>query len=100
MNPTRPAQASFRDRTHEFRTAVESARRHVTPAPSAASASSSAGGGPLDGSLEATSARGEFNRRASKIGLGIHQTSQKLARLAKCIELLPLPLPSVVLLIS
>ena len=28
MIPTRPAQASFRDRTNEFRAAVESARRH------------------------------------------------------------------------
>ncbi|KAL6627316.1 hypothetical protein ACP70R_031042 [Stipagrostis hirtigluma subsp. patula] len=83
MNPTRPAQASFRDRTNEFRAAVESARRHATPAPSAAAAPSSSGGGPLDGSLDASSARSEFNRRASKIGLGIHQTSQKLARLAK-----------------
>ncbi|XP_062189773.1 syntaxin-32-like [Phragmites australis] len=81
MNPTRPAQASFRDRTNEFRAAVESARRHATPSPSATPASSS--GSPLDASLEASSTRSEFNRRASKIGLGIHQTSQKLARLAK-----------------
>ncbi|KAK3164059.1 hypothetical protein QOZ80_1AG0012090 [Eleusine coracana subsp. coracana] len=83
MNPTRHTQASFRDRTHEFRTAVEGARRHATPAASAAPASSSSGGGPFDGSLGAASARSEFNKRASKIGLGIHQTSQKLARLAK-----------------
>jgi len=33
--------------------------------------------------IAATSARSEFNNRASKIGLGIHQTSQKLSRLAK-----------------
>ncbi|KAG2595301.1 hypothetical protein PVAP13_5KG063600 [Panicum virgatum] len=79
MNPTRPAQASFRDRTNEFHAAVESARRHAVPS----SAPSSSGAGPLDGSIAATSARSEFNNRASKIGLGIHQTSQKLARLAK-----------------
>jgi len=83
MNPTRPAQASFRDRTNEFRAAVESARRHAVPSSSAASSSGSGGAGPLDGSIAATSARSEFNNRASKIGLGIHQTSQKLARLAK-----------------
>ncbi|RCV24946.1 hypothetical protein SEVIR_5G124300v4 [Setaria viridis] len=91
MNPTRPAQASFRDRTNEFRSAVESARRHAAPSSSsssavaaaAASSSGSGGAGPLDGSIAATSARSEFNNRASKIGLGIHQTSQKLARLAK-----------------
>jgi hypothetical protein len=80
MNPTRPAQASFRDRTNEFRAAVESARRQSS-APAAASSSST---GPLDGLMAATSARSEFNNRASKIGLGIHQTSQKLSRLAKC----------------
>ncbi|XP_062194600.1 syntaxin-32-like [Phragmites australis] len=84
MNPTRSTQASFRDRTNEFRAAIESARRHTTPSPAAAaSANGSAGAGPLDGSIVATSARSEFNNRASKIGLGIHQTSQKLARLAK-----------------
>jgi syntaxin 5 len=85
MNPTRPAQASFRDRTNEFRAAVESARRHAAPSSSSApTAASSSSTGSLDGMISATSARSEFNNRASKIGLGIHQTSQKLARLAKC----------------
>uniref|UniRef100_A0ACD5VWA4 Uncharacterized protein n=1 Tax=Avena sativa TaxID=4498 RepID=A0ACD5VWA4_AVESA len=81
MHPSRSAPASFRDRTNEFRSAVESARRHVASYPAAASASGS--GGPLDDSRSAASAHSEFNHRASKIGLGIHQTSQKLARLAK-----------------
>ena len=89
MNPTRPAQASFRDRTYEFGAAVESTRRQSS-APAAASSSST---GPLDGLIAATSARSEFNNRASKIGLGIHQTSQKLSRLAKCMaSVLFLPL--------
>ncbi|KAJ1282302.1 hypothetical protein BS78_03G041100 [Paspalum vaginatum] len=89
MNPTRPSQASFRDRTNEFRAAVESARRHAGPSSSSAAAAASSSGsggvgtGALNGSIAATSARSEFNNRASKIGLGIHQTSQKLARLAK-----------------
>ncbi|PWZ34038.1 Syntaxin-32 [Zea mays] len=84
MIPTRPAQASFRDRTNEFRAAVESARRHAVPSSSsAAAAPSSSSTRPLDGLIAATSARSEFNNRASKIGLGIHQTSQKLTRLAK-----------------
>ncbi|KAG8045875.1 hypothetical protein GUJ93_ZPchr0008g12297 [Zizania palustris] len=82
MNPTRAAPASFRDRTNEFRAAVESARRYATPSSSAAAPPSSSGG-PLDGARGAASVHSEFNRRASKIGLGIHQTSQKLARLAK-----------------
>ncbi|KAF0916111.1 hypothetical protein E2562_000718 [Oryza meyeriana var. granulata] len=79
MNPTRPAPASFRDRTNEFRAAVESAARYA----SSSAAAPSSSGGPLDVSQGAASAHSEFNRRASKIGLGIHQTSQKLARLAK-----------------
>ncbi|KAM0826617.1 hypothetical protein ACQ4PT_068754 [Festuca glaucescens] len=83
MHPSRSAPASFRDRTNEFRSAVESARRHVAPSPAAASASGSGSGGPLDDSLSAASAQSEFKNRASRIGLGIHQTSQKLARLAK-----------------
>ncbi|KAI6680103.1 hypothetical protein NL676_033984 [Syzygium grande] len=33
----------------------------------------------------------EFNRRASKIGLGIHQTSQKLAKLAKYLHSFAIP---------
>ncbi|CAD6240073.1 unnamed protein product [Miscanthus lutarioriparius] len=82
MNPTRPAQASFRDRTYEFGAAVESTRRQSS-APAAASSSST---GSLDGLIAATSARSEFNNRASKIGLGIHQTSQKLSRLAKYLQ--------------
>ncbi|CAD6271381.1 unnamed protein product [Miscanthus lutarioriparius] len=84
MIPTRPAQASFRDRTNEFRAAVESARRRAAPSSSSApAAASSSSTGTLDGLIAATSARSEFNNRASKIGLGIHQTSQKLSRLAK-----------------
>ncbi|BAB63479.1 putative syntaxin of plants 31 [Oryza sativa Japonica Group] len=85
MNPGRPAPASFRDRTNEFRAAVESAARYASSSAAAAPSSSSGGGvgGPLDVSRGAASAHSEFNRRASKIGLGIHQTSQKLARLAK-----------------
>ena len=94
MNPTRPAQASFRDRTNDFRAAVESARRHAAPSSSSApAAASSSSTGTLDGLIAATSARSEFNNRASKIGLGIHQTSQKLSRLAKCMaSVLFLPL--------
>ncbi|XP_006643830.2 syntaxin-32 [Oryza brachyantha] len=84
MSSTRPAPASFRDRTGEFRAAVESAARYASSSGSAgAPPTSSVGVGPLDVSRGAASVQSEFNRRASKIGLGIHQTSQKLARLAK-----------------
>ncbi|CAM0879983.1 unnamed protein product [Alopecurus aequalis] len=76
MHPSRSVPTSFRDRTNEFRSAVESARRHVA-------ASASGSGGPLDDSRSAASVQSEFKSRASKIGLGIHHTSNKLARLAK-----------------
>uniref|UniRef100_A0A0D9UXI6 t-SNARE coiled-coil homology domain-containing protein n=1 Tax=Leersia perrieri TaxID=77586 RepID=A0A0D9UXI6_9ORYZ len=84
MNPTRAAPASFRDRTSEFRAAVETAARHHASSSSAAAESSGYGGaGPLGASRGAASASSEFSARAAKIGLGIHHTSQKLARLAK-----------------
>ena len=34
--------------------------------------------------LSSGSLQSEFNKRASQIGLSIHQTSQKLSKLAKC----------------
>jgi flagellar hook-associated protein FlgK len=60
MNPL-----SFRDRTNEFRSAAKT----VAPSPSA----------------DSRSAHSDFRSRASNIALGIQLTSQKLARLAKCI---------------
>ncbi|XP_020102158.1 syntaxin-32-like [Ananas comosus] len=87
---SRGGPSSCRDRTQEFRAAVESARKHFVASASAAAAAANGGisggggaGSKLDGSKSAASIQSEFNRRASKIGLGIHQTSQKLARLAK-----------------
>ncbi|XP_072981954.1 syntaxin-32-like [Typha latifolia] len=77
---SRATQSSFRDRTQEFRSVVESTRKRVS---SASDVPSSSAGSKLDGSRSAVSIQSEFNKRASKIGLGIHQTSQKLARLAK-----------------
>ncbi|KAG8053187.1 hypothetical protein GUJ93_ZPchr0001g29528 [Zizania palustris] len=81
--PDAAAPASFRDRTNEFRAAVESARRYASSSSSAAAPPSSSGGGPLDGASRGRVGALGVHRRASKIGLGIHQTSQKLARLAK-----------------
>jgi syntaxin 5 len=79
---TRGAHSSYRDRTNEFRSAVESARKQFNFG--ASSSSDSGGGSRLESSKAVASIQSEFNRRASKIGLGIHQTSEKLARLAKC----------------
>ncbi|KAB2618507.1 hypothetical protein D8674_014376 [Pyrus ussuriensis x Pyrus communis] len=65
-------QSSFRDRTQEFQSVTDRLRK-----------SSGSSGGKLDGPRSAASVQSEFNKRASKIGLGIHHTSQKLGKLAQ-----------------
>ncbi|KAF7830222.1 syntaxin-32 [Senna tora] len=74
------AQSSFRDRTQEFQSIAERLKKSVS--------SGSGPNGPSSSSRSeeqrsAIAIQSEFNRRASKIGYGIHQTSQKLAKLAK-----------------
>ncbi|KAL3633459.1 Syntaxin-32 [Castilleja foliolosa] len=77
--PPKTANASIRDRTQEF---LGIAERVKKPFPSQNGASSS--GSKLDEPPRSAAAmQSEFNRRASRIGFGIHQTSQKLAKLAK-----------------
>ncbi|KAK4277116.1 hypothetical protein QN277_015165 [Acacia crassicarpa] len=76
----RSAQSSFRDRTQEFQSIAERLKKSVS--------SGSGPNGPSSSSRSeeqrsANAIQSEFNRRASKIGYGIHQTSQKLAKLAK-----------------
>ncbi|XP_027355350.1 syntaxin-32-like [Abrus precatorius] len=75
------AQSSFRDRTHEFQSIAERLKKSGTApnGPSSSSTSSSRS----EEQRSAIANQSEFNRRASKIGYGIHQTSQKLAKLAK-----------------
>jgi hypothetical protein len=69
--------ASVRDRTPEFLQIVARLQQqHGLPTSSgrdAAAAAGSAGSGP----------QSEFARRAAKIGMGIHSTSQKLQKLAQ-----------------
>nr|DAD26995.1 TPA_asm: hypothetical protein HUJ06_028463 [Nelumbo nucifera] len=72
------AQSSYRDRTQEFLTVAEKLKKSFSSVPSVPSSSSK-----QEGSRSAVSIQSEFNKRASKIGYGIHQTSQKLAKLAK-----------------
>lgn len=71
--------SSYRDRTSEFRSLSETLKK-------------TAGGGASAPSIQHENApstshesysRSEFNRNASRIGLGIHETSQKIARLAQ-----------------
>ncbi|KAG1330085.1 syntaxin-32 [Cocos nucifera] len=77
---SRSGQSSYRDRTQEFLTVAERLKKSFSSVPNAPSSSA---GSRLEGQKTAVSIQSEFNKRASKIGLGIHQTSQKLAKLAK-----------------
>ncbi|KAJ0495838.1 putative target SNARE coiled-coil domain, syntaxin/epimorphin, syntaxin-5, Sly1p-binding protein [Helianthus annuus] len=80
--------SSYRDRTQEFSSITERLRKSVSSANAVAGVNSSggvAGGGGAKGggSRSSVAFQSEFNKRASKIGYGIHHTSQKLAKLAK-----------------
>ncbi|GAB4832937.1 hypothetical protein Ancab_006957 [Ancistrocladus abbreviatus] len=77
----RSTQSSYRDRTQEFQSIAEKLKKSVSNAPSSVTNSSS--NSQPNVSRSAISIQSEFNKRASKIGYGIHQTSQKLAKLAK-----------------
>ncbi|KAM1200740.1 hypothetical protein ACFX2I_016979 [Malus domestica] len=75
-------QSSFRDRTHEFQSVAERLKKSFSSGPGQNGPSS----GLKSKSEEQRSAvaiQSEFNKRASKIGYGIHQTSQKLGKLTK-----------------
>ncbi|KAH9800453.1 Syntaxin-32 [Citrus sinensis] len=79
--------SSYRDRTQEFLSVVERLKKSVASANNAPSSSGSSNSSravtkPEDRKF-AVAIQSEFNKRASKIGYGIHQTSQKLAKLAK-----------------
>ncbi|KAL9443098.1 hypothetical protein AB3S75_016452 [Citrus x aurantiifolia] len=75
--PVKAARTSFRDRTSEFQSVAERLRKTVSSQNGPSSSSKA------DEQRSAVTLQSEFNRRASKIGLGIHHTSQKLAKLAK-----------------
>ncbi|PIN14215.1 SNARE protein SED5/Syntaxin 5 [Handroanthus impetiginosus] len=71
--------ASIRDRTQEFLGISERVKKSI----SLQNGPSSSGSKREEPPRSAMAMQSEFNRRASKIGFGIHQTSQKLAKLAK-----------------
>ncbi|WRX34079.1 Syntaxin-5 [Theobroma cacao] len=82
--PGKSGQSSYRDRTQEFLSVAETLKRSFPSSNNAAlSNSSSSVGGKTEDRRSAVAVHSEFNKRASKIGFGIHQTSQKLANLAK-----------------
>jgi syntaxin 5 len=72
--------ASYRDRTSEFQSLTERLKKIQTPG---SSSDSNGLGNNSKISQSATLVPSDFNKRASRIGLGIHETSQKIARLAK-----------------
>lgn len=72
--------ASYRDRTSEFQSLTERLRKIQTPG---SSSDSNGLGNSAKISQSATLVPSDFNKKASRIGLGIHEASQKIARLAK-----------------
>ncbi|XP_058181864.1 syntaxin-31 [Rhododendron vialii] len=70
--------STYRDRTSEFRSLSETLKKI-----GGANESGESHNGPSPPKLPASSYRSEFNKKASRIGLGIHETSLKIARLAK-----------------
>ncbi|KAF5742945.1 syntaxin-32 [Tripterygium wilfordii] len=82
--PVKPGQTSYRDRTQEFLSVAERLKKSFSSSANNAQSSNSVGGNAKhDGTRAAIAIQSEFNKRASKIGFGIHQTSQKLSQLAK-----------------
>jgi syntaxin 5 len=78
---------SGRDRTSEFIAIADRLRKtHGSIPASHGSANSAAAANGTQHSAGAVTQQpaAEFSKRASLIGLSIHQTSQKLAKLAKC----------------
>ncbi|WVY91465.1 hypothetical protein V8G54_036979 [Vigna mungo] len=72
-----PMSSSYRDRTSEFRLLSETLKKiegGTSPSVQPEIASSTS---------HDSYSRSEFNRKASRIGLGINETSQKVARLAQ-----------------
>ncbi|KAJ8543088.1 hypothetical protein K7X08_005611 [Anisodus acutangulus] len=80
------ASASIRDRTQEFQSISERLKKSfssVQNGPISTTTTTNSGSSRSEEQRTTIAMQSEFNRRASKIGFGIHQTSQKLAKLAK-----------------
>lgn len=76
-------QSSFRDRTQEFQGVAERLKKSFSSAPGP-SQNGPSSGSKFQEQRSVVAIHSEFNKRASKIGYGIHQTSQKLGKLTKC----------------
>ncbi|XP_047341868.1 syntaxin-32-like [Impatiens glandulifera] len=78
--PVKGSISSFRDRTHEFQSITERLKKSFS--------SSHQNGPSISNAISvdqraALTMQSDFNKKASKIGFGIHQSSQKLSKLAK-----------------
>ncbi|KAI4339167.1 hypothetical protein MLD38_024136 [Melastoma candidum] len=69
--------STCRDRTSEFRSLSQTLRK-IGGGSGGSQSAGALGAAPPEGSTGS-----EFNRKASRIGLGIHEASQKIARLSK-----------------
>ncbi|XP_049373613.1 syntaxin-32-like [Solanum verrucosum] len=81
--PVKVASASYRDRTQEFQSIAERLKKSFSSFQNGPISSSTSSGSRSEEQRTTIAMQSEFNRRASKIGFGIHQTSQKLAKLAE-----------------
>ncbi|XP_004245234.1 syntaxin-32 [Solanum lycopersicum] len=81
--PVKVASASLRDRTQEFQSIAERLKKSFSSVQNGSISTSTSSGSRSEEQRTTIAMQSEFNRRASKIGFGIHQTSQKLAKLAK-----------------
>ena len=67
------SQSSYRDRTEEFLSIAEKQGKSFSSGNNAApTGSSNSGGSRLEDRRSKVAMQSEFNKRASKIGLGIH----------------------------
>ncbi|CAL1387562.1 unnamed protein product [Linum trigynum] len=75
--------SAYRDRTAEFRSLTETLKKIGGFRPDVAQSQETDPFLPSKQQASSVSDRSEFNKKASLIGLGVHETSQKIARLAK-----------------
>ena len=96
FRPIKEMASTYRDRTAEFRSLSETLKKiggitavhHQQPENDLTSSKPSTPPPPppavAAAAAAANSSRSEFNKKASRIGLGIQETSHKIARLAQC----------------
>lgn len=75
--------SSYRDRTGEFHSVAERLRKSSGATANGESSQARTNNKNLS-AASVISLQSEFNKKASRIGLSIHQTTQKLDKLAKC----------------